>query len=64
MHGDTRGVFHLCRVLRSDLGQPEQNLLNVDLLLKKKKIQSELYARQASFHFHTYQQEKASHGTR
>lgn len=37
MHGDTRGVFHLCRVLRSDLGQPEQNLLNVDLLLKKKK---------------------------
>lgn len=37
MHGDTRGVFHLCRVLRSDLGQPEQNLLNVDVFLKKKK---------------------------
>lgn len=41
MRGDTRSVFHLCRVLRSDLGQPEQNLLNVDLLLKKKKKSSQ-----------------------
>lgn len=41
MHGDTRGVFYLCRVLRSDLGLPEQNLLNVDLLLKKKKKKSD-----------------------
>lgn len=40
MHGDALGVFHLCGVLQSDLGQPQQNLMNVDLFKKKKKKKS------------------------